>query len=147
MPGLFNSPHSAYLSYLRHLTFAQPFHYINSTFLPALVSVLSQLPPANVLETLVVEVLAFPYSGLDLANLVLRKKGDMMVFLAFLTRSQFPSLNKVTVTIIVPKVSGASVSADRRLQQLTEQKEELEGMKWDFGSLFIDIKHSRSSHI
>ena len=80
-------------------------------------------------------------------DLVLRKKEHMLILLEFMTKSRFPSLNKVTVIIIVPIVKGPSISADTRIQQLKEQKEELEGMKWEFGYLFIDITHSRSSRV
>ena len=63
-----------------------------------------------------------------------------MVLLEVLTRCRFPSLNKVTLTIAVLIVNGSSISSDARIRQLTEYKEELEGMKWDFGSLSIDIR-------
>ena len=119
---------------------------MRSTFLPTLVNVLSQLPPINVLEALLVEVSVYPHrlGGLGLGDPVFDRKGEMMVFLELLTRRRFPSLKKVTVSIIVSSTDRTLLSSDTRVQQLTERKEELEGMKWDFGPLFIDIRKQHS---
>ena len=143
---MFDKPHSAYLSHLRHLTFAQTFYYMDSAFLPKLISVLSELSPKNVLETLLVEVLVSPFSGHAHAfrGFELKKKEEIMVLLELLTRCRFPSLNKVTVIVIVSIINGPSISSDTRIQQLTEQKEELEEMTWDFGCLVIDVRERHS---
>jgi len=131
LEGLFNQPHSAYISHLRHLTFAHMAGYTGQDYLPALVGVLSHLPPTNVIETLLVEVrITEPRESAP----VLIGKEEMLSFLEHLTRRRFPALRKVTVVISV-----VECLLDKQIPGLTKKKQELEGMKWDFGSLFIDI--------